>query len=393
MPEPLLSRRSQNYNITTTGLQVQLRSEISREPLWSVPAPVRERLRTLEREFARDKERNHFLLCGLYSAVALNFLLIFGVAALARGETSYAVVIFSFAAATVFVYGSAWYSKHYWYAKHFLTLLMGLLCLYLYYTGGTANSGPLYYFVFPLVAVFLQGLRYGGISVVLLLGLTLLLETGAFGFNTAQYNTVFVIRVLAVYLIISMLAFLFEYIRVKAERELMLSTYDLHQMTFGDLVTSLANRRLMEKLLVTELNRTRRYPITSCILLIEPDVDPHFQAEQYREVRLALAEELRKHLRVQDIPGCWDEVNFLVLLPETGLEGANALAERLLAECRERIIHVAGTRPRPISISIGVARMLGETPDQLVEKAAELLDEAKREGGNRILSDLAPADS
>ena len=357
--------------------------EVSKEPLWSIPGPIQERLQAS----LKDREYNHFLLCGLYSAVAIGFLVLFGLAALYRGQLAYASVILSFAVATFAVYTLAWYTRRYGYTRHYLTLLMGMLCLYLFYTGGTENTGPLYYFVFPLVAVFLQGFGYGIASVLALLLCTLALEAGAFGFDADRYSTTLMIRVTAIYLIISMLAFLIEYFRVMSERELLLSIDDLNQLTYGDLVTSLANRRLMEKLLVSEVNRVQRYPLDLCVMFIEPDylrVQTARYGSRYAwQVRVLLADVLRKQLRVQDVPGCWDEARFVVLLPSTSLAGATALASRLLAECEQLQFTLQGEAMK-FTVSIGLAACNRQSVDEVLAHASRNLVQARRDGGNRV---------
>lgn len=360
--------------------------EISKEPLWSIPGPIQERLQAS----LKDREYNHFLLCGLYSAVAISFLVLFGLAALYRGQLVYASVILGFALATIAVYTLAWYTHRYGYTRHYLTLLMGMLCLYLFYTGGTENTGPLYYFVFPLVAVFLQGFGFGIASVLLLLLCTLALEAGAFGFDADRYSTTLMVRLTAIYLIIAMLAFLIEYFRVKSERELLLSIDDLNQLTYGDLTTSLANRRLMEKLLVSEVHRVQRYPLDLCVLFIEPDYlrvqTARYGSSYAWKVRMLLAEVLHQKLRVQDVPGCWDEARFLVLLPSTSLEGAMSLASRLLIECEQQQFSLHGETMN-FTISIGVAACNRQTAEELLEHASRNLVQARRDGGNRLAAD------
>lgn len=359
--------------------------EISKEPLWAIPGPIQERLQAS----MKDREYAHFLLCGLYSAVAVVFLVLFGLAALYRGEITYASVIFGFALVTFVIYTMAWYSRRYEFTRHYLTLLMATLCLYLFYTGGTDNTGPLYYFVFPLVAVFLQSFAVGLGSVIALLVCTWILDAGAFGFDVERYSNTFVIRVTAIYLIVAVLAFLFEYFRVKAERELMLSIDDLNQLTYGDLNTNLANRRLMEKLLVSEVNRRRRYPVEFCLLVIEPDY-LKVQTARYgslyaREVRTALAAMLTKNLRLQDVPGLWDDSRFMVLMPHTALAGATALATRLLTECEQLQFTLHG-QSMQLSISVGLASLQDQGADELVEQATRNLQQARRDGGNRLVA-------
>lgn len=359
------------------------RDEISREPLWAVPAPIQERLQAR----LRDREQTHFQLCGLYSAVAVGFLVFFGFAALGRGEPDYAAVIFGFAIATAVTWIAAWFSRNYTWTRHVLTLLMGALCLYLFYTGGTDNTGPMYALVFPLVAVFLQGPQRGVLSVLLLAALMLMLQTGMLGFDTTRYGAVLLLRLFAINLIITLLAYLFEYFRLRAEQELLLSLHDLSQLTYGDLGTHLANRRLMEKLLISEVSRARRYPVDCCGMLVEIDEAQRLRGFALEQARKTLSLVLRRQLRMQDIPGVWDENRFLVLLPLTPVEGAVIVAERMLAECRKEALAVPGAPGRCMTISIGLASVRQQSAEAFIEVLSRLVQEALRSGGDRIVTE------
>jgi len=157
-------------------------------------------------------------------------------------------------------------------ARHFVVLLMGSLCLFLFHTGGTDNTGPLYYFVFPIVAVFLQGIRFGSVSVIILLLLSIFIqESGIFGFDQGRYSFVFTSRLYTIYMILSILSFLFAWFREKVERELLLSQEDLESITHADLLTGLANRSFMEQLLDLEFSRFKRFGTPFSIILLKVD--------------------------------------------------------------------------------------------------------------------------
>ncbi len=359
--------------------------EISTEPLWTIPVPIQDRLKAS----LKDREYNHFLLCGVYSAVAITFLVLFGLAALYRGEAQFASVIFGFAVTTSLVYFTAWYWHHYSFTKHLLTLLMGTLCLYLFYTGGTQNTGPMFYFVFPLVAIFLQGMTVGLGSVVGLLLLTLIVHAGVLGFETERYSDTFFERIIAVYFIVAMRTVMFESFRVKAERELLVSIDDLNQLVYGDLTTSLANRRLLEKLLVAELARIKRYHADYCIMFIEPDYlrvhTARFGGGYAKMIHVLLAKILQVHLRETDIAGCWDDGRFLVLMPQTVPEGATALAQRVITECSKQSLMYQGHALK-FTISVGVAAYKATTADAFIANATGNLAQARRDGGDRVVT-------
>ncbi len=277
---------------------------IQDEPLWKLPPPLQGRLRVDQRQV----QFRHFLFCGVYCAVAVFFLIFYGTAAVLRGELIYAWVIYGFAVTTTAGYIGIWLSGSYTLADHFITFLMGCLCLYLYYTGGTANSGPVYYLIFPLVALFQQGIKAGSISVTSLLVATWLLQsTGMFGFDTERYSFVFVTRLGTVYLIVAILSFMFAWFRHQAERDLLLTEGYLDQIIYSDILTDLANQNLINKLLYTEALRYERYQSPFCLMLLEVDqfqkLHNRHGTEFTNEVMVGLARIFQGILRARTLRG------------------------------------------------------------------------------------------
>jgi two-component system cell cycle response regulator len=87
---------------------------------------------------------------------------------------------------------------------------------------------------------------------------------------------------------------------------------------------------------------------------------------------------------------------FAVVMPETGLAVAGAVAERLrLAVASEPFAIRAGGDPLQITVSIGVTTAIagGENRDCLLKRADDALYNAKTGGRNRVVARPAdPAD-
>ena len=85
--------------------------------------------------------------------------------------------------------------------------------------------------------------------------------------------------------------------------------------------------------------------------------------------------------RAEDLPARLGGDEFSVLLPGMELEGACGLAERVLAAVRSS----AALAQRGVTVSAGVAQWTpGELPDDLLRRADEALDAAKRLGGDAV---------
>jgi diguanylate cyclase (GGDEF)-like protein len=352
--------------------------ELNDEPLWNVPHAVQDRML-----FGLDRsEYRSFLLSGIYCGMNVFLLALFGFYALSVGETRHSLILFAVAGTILAGYAAIWLTGWYSLARHFTTGMMVILCLYLFYTGGLRNTGPLYYFVFPSVAVFLHGRLRGFGWVVMLLLLTLVIWNGAFDFDVTRYDNVFVSHTVVICILIALLACIPEYFRMQAERNLLLSISDLESLVYGDPSTQLANRPLLEKFLQLEFNRNLRYDSACCLMFIE--LDPvasaipqvHTRVDDKR-LQAALADILRRNLRVQDIAGRWDANCFMLVLPEISLEGAELLAGRLLEEVRAQG-KMLGRVPGEITASIGIAAFDKSPLQDVLNRVANNLIEAQQ---------------
>jgi diguanylate cyclase (GGDEF)-like protein len=156
-----------------------------------------------------------------------------------------------------------------------------------------------------------------------------------------------------------------------------------------DPLTGLANRRLAEGALETELARAGRFDEPLALLMSDLDDFKQindrwghpFGDEVLREYATALAESIREI----DLAGRWGGEEFAVMLPETDLEGGAALAERIRANLRNRSIVAPDGERVEITASFGVAAYPdARSKDELVGAADSALYEAKRAGKDRV---------
>jgi diguanylate cyclase (GGDEF)-like protein len=88
-------------------------------------------------------------------------------------------------------------------------------------------------------------------------------------------------------------------------------------------------------------------------------------------------------LRTHDMMGRYGGEEFVVLLPHTGLEAAQDIAERI----RSRIAESIAQGVPKYTVSIGVASLGADRPDtaSLIDAADKALYQAKRSGKNRVV--------
>jgi len=164
-----------------------------------------------------------------------------------------------------------------------------------------------------------------------------------------------------------------------------------------DPLTSLANRRTFFQRLGEEIARARRHRRPLSVLMIDVD---HFKAINDVHGHLAgddvlrrLAARIQEALRTADVAARYGGEEFSLLLPETSLEGARVVADRLLSVGRTVGVR-AEEGSETITVSVGLAELSPEDrADDLVARADAALYRAKRSGRDRLSIADADADA
>ena len=172
-----------------------------------------------------------------------------------------------------------------------------------------------------------------------------------------------------------------------AEQERLQLREEVAAMTRGGSRPELYDRAKFLVLAEDELKRSRRYgrPLACMVLGVDrfAEITEQHDVSVGQEVLEFLAQSIAKDVRQFDLVGRYHADELVLLLPETKLEHAQELAERLLGH------RTVTTRAGLIEISpsVGVAAMGDDTPDlaSLLARAVASLEQAKRDGGSRSL--------
>ena len=172
-----------------------------------------------------------------------------------------------------------------------------------------------------------------------------------------------------------------------AEQERLQLREEVAAMTRGGSRPELYDRAKFLVLAEDELKRSRRYdrPLACLVLGVDgfAEITEQHDESVGQEVLEFLAQSIVKDIRQFDVVGKYHGDELVLLLPETKLDDAHELADRLLGH------RTVATRAGLIEISpsVGVAAMSQDTPDlaSLLARAVASLDQAKRDGGSRSL--------
>lgn len=151
-----------------------------------------------------------------------------------------------------------------------------------------------------------------------------------------------------------------------------------------DSLTNALTRRHMNDVCAIELERSQRHG--RCMALLVLDLD-HFKAINDThghlrgdQVLVDFVAKVNALLRLPDQLARFGGEEFVVLLPETSLEEALGVAERIRAVCAQPSTVPACT----VSIGVTTNMLVGDTVDSLVARADAAMYRAKTQGRNRV---------
>ena len=188
-------------------------------------------------------------------------------------------------------------------------------------------------------------------------------------------------------------------IRDRLDQELRAYSHDLRRDNFGlqelahtDTLTQLANRRRFDEVLAHELARAVRGNTPLALIMLDVDYFKKFNDHYGHPAGDACLQAVGRILagqvnRNRDLAARYGGEEFAVILPDTDLAGAMAVAERLRHGIQALHLPHQDSPFGVVTASLGVAALGPDrVPDagEIVAQADRQLYEAKRTGRNRI---------
>ncbi|WP_028102460.1 diguanylate cyclase domain-containing protein [Pseudoduganella violaceinigra] len=202
------------------------------------------------------------------------------------------------------------------------------------------------------------------------------LEAGAVDFITKPFN-IAVVRA-----------------RVRTHLTLKRQSDAMRELTLTDALTGVANRRSFNDTLDNEWRRCARAQAMLSVIMIDID---HFKryndAYGHQAGDICLRQVANAMVpcagRTPDLLARYGGEEFVILLPQVGQQGAETVAQRILASVRELAIpHRMSSASDTVTVSLGVATVMPADghcdADALVRSADHALYQAKESGRNRF---------
>lgn len=197
-------------------------------------------------------------------------------------------------------------------------------------------------------------------------------------------------------------------LRTQAERELVQArdaltnlNQTLERLAMQDGLTGLANRRQFDVALGSEFSRAMRHASTLALVMLDVDCFKQYNDiyghaagdDCLRTISRAIRDLTPK--RPGDLAARYGGEELAVLLPNTDVDGAVAVAEKIRHAIYDLRIEHAGSPTGFVTLSAGVDSLVpaqeSDEPVRLIEAADKALYAAKMGGRNRVCSIGEPA--
>lgn len=169
----------------------------------------------------------------------------------------------------------------------------------------------------------------------------------------------------------------------------------LKQAGLTDPLTAVNNRRFFDQRIFEESSRAKRLGQTLAAMMVDVDFFKRINDERGHlagdRVLKQIASLLAGRMRHSDVLARYGGEEFVLLLPDTPLDVAMEVAERLRVAVAEHEFDIDAGAPLGVTVSIGVAAGVfsgprSQTPQGLISAADTALYRAKAGGRNRVVA-------
>lgn len=172
-------------------------------------------------------------------------------------------------------------------------------------------------------------------------------------------------------------------------RELTQAYEKIEHLALTDTLTGIPNRRNISNIMSKEASRCKRNGGTFSLIMCDIDffkkVNDTYGHDTGDYVLKKIAELIQDNLRKQDIVSRWGGEEFLLVLPETGIEDAMRVSEKLRTTIENQLMEFGG-HSFNVTMTFGVAVFeLDIGLEKSIKKADDALYQGKQTGRNKVV--------
>ena len=338
----------------------------------------------LEGFYSQNKNEETLKIYLIYSFSIVGFIFIFGFG-LTGLHTSNTILTALLLGGSVILLFNLFYlnwTKNHNIAGYIVLYFFFILMLYLVYSGGVENTGPLWIYCLPPVALYIQGLKRGLFDLLLfLLLIVFILFYPGETLLHSDYSFAYKLRIILSFLLVSILSSVYGYSREKASKKMVKMKNDLEFFLRRDELTGLYNRRGYTD------NLHMLHDTHGAILMCDLD---HFKKvnDTYGHivgdfVIKEVAKRISYTLRKEDLAVRWGGEEFFIFLANATINDAYNVSEKLRSTIENFTMNYSGEIIISITMSIGIAEVNESISlDNAIRNADDAMYLSKAKGRN-----------
>ena len=172
-------------------------------------------------------------------------------------------------------------------------------------------------------------------------------------------------------------------------KELTLAYDRIEHLALTDTLTGIPNRRNISNMMAKEASRCKRNGGTFTLIICDIDffknVNDTSKHDTGDYVLKEISTLIQRNLRQQDIVSRWGGEEFLIVLPDTGIEDGVKVSEKLREAIQERKMEFGG-HSFSVTMTFGVAVYeLDIGLEKSIKKADDALYQGKQTGRNKVV--------
>ena len=324
-------------------------------------------------------------LINIFHFIALMALIPLGILALYR---SLDVLGFMLLGVALILFINCYYfkfSKNKILVSYVMVTLLFILYIYLVYTGGFKNTGPLWIYTLPMVSMFLLGFRTGLVYIALFFVVLMII---LFEINVPIYSYGFKLRLVLSLLVVTFLASVYEYLQEKTFLHMHNLSKELEEASYKDYLTQIYNRRGVDKELKNIYAHCKKnnhhFSLMVCDIDYFKKINDYYGHIVGDEVLKKVVLEIKNIIRKDDVLARWGGEEFLVLLPDTSIDDAYKVAEKI-RKTIENTLFTYNNHTIKMTVSLGIAKDNNALSiSEVISQADAHMYAAKRQGRNIV---------
>lgn len=336
-----------------------------------------------------NSKLRHTNVIALFALVGMSITASMGFIGLFNGNHLLSITLFLASLIYFFGYYSLKKFKNSKIGSAIVLYSLYILMLYLVFSGGVENTGPLWIYIVPPVSLYIHGFKRGLIDIalfIIIITMIMFITT-----SVATYSTEFKLRLIYSFLTVTFLSALYEYSRMQSYKHILELSNKYQQLAHYDPLTQLSNRRHALDILKREQARVLRNQEPLSIILCDVDhfkkINDKFGHNAGDAVLVELAALFTESIREQDCVARWGGEEFLFILPQTPPKNAHVFAEKIKGRVQNHLFDDENNSIA-LTISMGISQLhSNHNIDEVINIADKYLYQAKDAGRNKIFPD------